>query len=138
MEPVMGFEPMICTHDTYVITINGSLLAENLQAGKKLISQGEYLTAGGVFVLAFAEPLLEVQRHQLSMVAADVRRSGFARRTTGAQPASTRSSDPSTGSRSSLRQPPLHPNPSAATLKAGRDPLFGYDREERYPLAPDY
>ncbi len=36
-------------------------------------------------MVAFAEPLPEAQRHQLSMVAADVRRSGFPRRTTGAQ-----------------------------------------------------
>ena len=35
--------------------------------------------------VAFAEPLPDVQRHQLSMVAADVRRSGFPLRTTGPQ-----------------------------------------------------
>ena len=35
--------------------------------------------------VAFAEPLPEAQRRPLSLVAADVRRSGFARRTTGAQ-----------------------------------------------------
>jgi hypothetical protein len=35
--------------------------------------------------VAFAEPLPETRQHQLAMVAADVRRSGFALRTTGAQ-----------------------------------------------------
>ena len=35
--------------------------------------------------VAFAEPLPEARRHQLALVAADVRRSGFPRRTTGTQ-----------------------------------------------------